>query len=111
MRIEKNTIVALRYIMRNSMGEVLENKMDASPVNYLQGGDGILPVLQQQLEGLHAGNRRKVLLSKANGADDDFEFEVMIDDVRAALPEEIELGYPLTLITGICEDDCACYTP
>ena len=108
--IDKNKIVALRYIMRNSKGDILEDTMNAAPVNYLQGSTGIMPVLQQQLEGLKAGDKKKVYLFKETcTADDDFEFDVIIDDVRAALPEEIMLGYPVQMTTAVCTDDCYCY--
>jgi hypothetical protein len=108
--ITEDMVVALRYIMRNGKGEVLENTMQTLPVNYLHGTAGILPMLQQQLKGLKTGDKKKVFLFKeGSDADDDFEFDVIIDDVRTALPEEIELGYPVQITTEICKDDCNCY--
>ncbi len=103
-------VVALRYIMRNGKGDVMEDNMQSLPVNYLHGSNGILPLLQQQLAGLKAGDKKKVYLFKnSSEADDDFEFDVIIDDVRAALPEEIILGYPVQMTTNTCNDDCYCY--
>ncbi len=107
--IETNCVVALRYIMRNSKGETLENTIQSSPVNYLHGSAGILPLLQKQLEGLERGDKKKVQLSKESGADDNFSFDVIIDEVRAAFPEEIILGYPLQVTINTCGDDCDCY--
>jgi hypothetical protein len=108
--VDKDMVVALRYIMRNGKGDVLEDTMQSVPVNYLHGSTGILPMLQQQLKGLAAGDKKKVYLFKNNSdADDDFEFDVIIDDVRVALPEEIILGYPTQITTAVCEDDCVCY--
>jgi len=110
LRVDKDMVVALRYIMRNGKGEVLEDIMQSPPVNYLHGSTGILPLLQQQLKELTAGDKKKVYLFKDNSeADDDFEFDVIIDNVRAALPEEIILGYPVQIATKICEDNCYCY--
>ena len=109
-RVNKDMVVALRYIMRNGKGDVLEDITQSSPVNYLHGSGGILPMLQQQLESLKTGDKKKVYLFKNNSeAEDDFEFDVIIDDVRAALPEEIILGYPVQITTNICNDDCNCY--
>ena len=111
MHIGKDTIVALRYVMYNSNGVVLEDTMQAAPVNYLHGSAGILPLLQAQLEGLHAGDKKKVhLLKESNLTNEDFTFDVVIDKVRAALPEEIMLGYPVKISLDKCTDDCACYT-
>jgi len=108
--VDNDMVVALRYVMRNGKGDVLEDIMQASPVNYLHGSTGILPLLQKQLKGLKAGDKKKVYLFKNNSdVDDDFEFDVIIDDVRTALPEEIILGYPVQITTAICTDDCYCY--
>jgi FKBP-type peptidyl-prolyl cis-trans isomerase 2 len=59
MCIEKDTVVAMCYTMRNGKGEVLEDTMHAVPVNYLHGSSGIQPLLQAQLEGLKAGDKRR----------------------------------------------------
>ena len=108
--VDKNTVVALRYVMRKGNGDVLEDIMQSTPVNYLHGSGGILPSLQLQLEGLHKGDKKKVYLFKENSnADDDFIFDVVIDDIREALAEEIMLGYPVQITTAICNDDCVCY--
>jgi len=108
--IDKDCVVALRYIMRNGKGVILEDTMDAAPVNYLQGSTGILPVLQQQLKGLKSGDKKRIyLLKETCAADDDFDFDVIIDNVRAALPEEVMLGYPVQITMEICKNDCCCY--
>src|SRR3954464_3112063 len=106
MCIAKDAVVAMRYIMRNSKGVVLEDTMHAAPVNYLHGSDGIQPLLQAQLEGLKPGDKKMVYLLKEHGlTDNDFSFEVIIDSVRAALPEEVILGYPVKIDTYTCEVD------
>ncbi|MEO5999524.1 MAG: hypothetical protein ABIN89_22205 [Chitinophagaceae bacterium] len=96
--------------MKNGRGEVLENSMNASPTVYLHGSDGIQPYLQNQLEGLVAGDRRNIYLWKSSGLTDvDYTFEVIIKGVREALPEEVILGYPVQAMVGKCQEDCACY--
>lgn len=110
MCIAKNTVVAMRYIMRNSKSVILENRMDAAPINYLHGSSGIQQLLQAQLEGLVPGDKKIIYLLKETGfVDDDFSFEVIIDSVRTALPEEVLLGYPVQIDSEKCEIDCACY--
>jgi FKBP-type peptidyl-prolyl cis-trans isomerase 2 len=39
--IDRDMVVAIRYIMRNDKGYVLEDIMKSSPVNYLHGSNGI----------------------------------------------------------------------
>ena len=111
MYIAKNSIVSIRYIMKNSKEVVLENTMNHLPVSYLQGSPGILPLLQAQLEGLKAGDKKVVFLTAASGlTNEDFIFEVIIDEVRVASKEEILLGYPVKLNVPKCEADCDCYS-
>lgn len=102
----------MHYVMKGSDGTVLENTMNREPINYLHGSAGILPLLQAQLEGLKAGDKKEVYLSRASGlTGEDFVFEVIIEDVRTALKEEILLGYPVKINLTKCEDDCECYRP
>ena len=108
--ITKNRVAAFRYIMRNGKEEVLENTLEGMATTYLHGSNGIQEHLQSQLEGLKVGDKKMVYLSKSSGLTaDDFTFEVIIDQVREALPEELVLGYPVQLDSLKCEDDCDCY--
>ena len=110
MHIAKNSVVSIRYIMKNSKEEVLENTLNDLPASYLHGSPGIQPLLQAQLEGLEAGDKKTVYLTAESGlANEDFIFEVIIDEVRPALKEEILLGYPVKLNVSKCEADCDCY--
>ena len=107
MRISKNSVVSIRYIIKNSVDVVLENTMTNLPVSYLHGSPGIQPLLQTQLEGLKAGDKKIVCLTASSGlTNEDFIFEVMIDEVRVASNEEVLLGYPVKF--SKCEADCEC---
>lgn len=110
MKIEKDTVVAFRYLMKNGEGELLEDRMGKEPVNFLYGSNAIQPILQQQMEGLTAGEQKIIYLNRCSGlTTDDFVFDVIIDDVRTAMEEEIMLGYPVKITTEKCDDDCGCY--
>jgi FKBP-type peptidyl-prolyl cis-trans isomerase 2 len=110
MHIERNCVVSIRYIMKNSAYEELENTMNALPVMYLHGATGILSLLQVQLEGLKAGDTKLVYLKAEEGLTaEDFIFDVTIDEVRPALTEEVLLGYPVKLNEPECGADCSCY--
>jgi hypothetical protein len=110
MHITKNSVVSVRYIMKNSRGDVLENTMNNDPVSYLHGSTGILPLLQAQLEGLKAGDKKLVYLTTSSElTSEDFIFDVIVDEVRVALKEEVLLGYPVQLNVSKCETDCDCY--
>jgi FKBP-type peptidyl-prolyl cis-trans isomerase SlyD len=108
--VAKNCVVSIRYIMMNSQKLILENTMQAQPVSYLHGASGILTLLQAQLEGLKAGDKKTVYLKAESGLTaEDFIFDVIIDQVRIASKEEILLGYPVQANVPACEADCDCY--
>ncbi len=110
MPIDENTVVTIRYIMKNSKNEVLENNMAGTPVVFLFGTNNISPILQSQLHGLSLGDKKTICLQKEqSAADDDYTFEVLVEEVRAALPEEILLGYPLLINANDCDENCACH--
>ncbi|MBE7171108.1 MAG: FKBP-type peptidyl-prolyl cis-trans isomerase [Williamsia sp.] len=84
MNIEANSTVSIRYLMRNSRGEVLETIMEEPPITYLHGSGTIMPALEAALLGLKAGDTKTILLSSEQGytgLDDVFTVEVIIDDV------------------------------
>lgn len=90
--IRKNTIVSMHYSMKNGRGHLLEE----TQTSYLHGSSAISPRLQTQLENLEAGDHRLIVLNKGEeDADDDFTFEVFIDAVRDARPDELAAGHPL----------------
>ena len=108
--ITSDMIVSIRYRMYNSRGELVEDTMCATPVQYLHGSAGIANTLQCQLEGLTVGTHQQVwLLKDGDQADDDYRFEVIIDDIRQATPAEIILGYPVHISADNCGGDCFCY--
>jgi G3E family GTPase len=91
--IRENTIVRVRYTMKNGRGEVLENRS----ITYLHGSSSISPILQSQLQGLGPGEQKQIELKKGQeDADDDFTFDVIVEAVREATQEEQERGTPIT---------------
>lgn len=111
MRVAKDRVVSFRYVMRNSREEILEDTTNGMPTAYLHGTLAIQPLLQNQLEGMKAGGRKKLFLLKSSdlSVDDDFTFEIIIDEVREASQEELLLGYPVQVSYTRCEADCECY--
>lgn len=101
--------------MKNSNGDVLENRMTAKPVEYLHGSGNIMPALENGLTGLEAGCTTCVTISNQVDIqlDSSFHFDVIIDNVRLATEEEILKGKPVKMVkeeTGECAADCICYT-
>ena len=112
MNVAPNTVVAIRYRMQNSKGEVLEDILEGSPVEYLHGSGNILPALEGALADLKVGAKKEVLVSTAEGygeVDDKFLFDVIIDAIRVATEDEIKKGCPINDDeVEVCEDGCIC---
>ena len=110
IRVANKPVVTIRYIMRNSRGEVLENTLSGPSASYLHGGSGILESFRSSWRVYTAGERKQVLLlERYESLEDDFTFDVLIEKIREALPQEIVLGYPVTGTAMECGPGCACF--
>ena len=76
MKVATNTVVSLRYSMKNERGDLLEDIMNREPVDYLHGSGNILPALEANLEGLECGAQRSISVSFETNPDrkDSFHF-------------------------------------
>lgn len=97
MVIEKNKIVFINYSIKDEAGEVLEDNQGYAPEAYLQGGNNLLPMIEQKLEGKKIGEQVEIILSPldAHGLKDDqlikeYTFE-MFEDKEALSPGEIAI--------------------
>lgn len=62
LRIEHGSTVRLEYTLKDDTGTVLDTNKGGSPLTYTQGEQQIIPALEKQLTGLHAGDEKKVVL-------------------------------------------------
>lgn len=60
--IEKGSTVQLEYTLKDDAGTVLDSNKGQSPLTYTQGERQIMPGLEKELVGLHAGEEKKVVL-------------------------------------------------
>lgn len=111
MQISEHTVVSMRFKMKNSRGEVLENIMEGPPIHYLHGSGTILPALEAELNGLKAGDGKAIFISKDqgyDGIDDEFNVEVIIDAVRRATEKELMEGLSPQVKDEYCGPNCRC---
>ncbi len=112
MEIANKTVVVLRYIMKNSKGEELENIMESEPVKYLHGSGVILPQLESYLEGMKVGDKKSLSFKKENDSSsftDEFHFDIIIDEVRMATKNELLTGKPSNQSQNdSCGSGCCC---
>jgi len=91
MKVAENKMVALRYSIKNSRGAVITDIMNDTPFRYLCGSGGILPALEENIYGMHAGDQRSFVLLKEEqpGLFEDLHIDVVIDEVLDPTPFEM----------------------
>jgi len=60
MRVAKETVVAIEYTLKDDQGNIIDASGERGPMEYLHGAQNIIPGLEQQIEGLTAGESRSV---------------------------------------------------
>jgi FKBP-type peptidyl-prolyl cis-trans isomerase SlyD len=91
MKIAKNTVVSIRYELRNSEGEVLEQSEEA--VSYLHGGyDGIFPTVEEALHDKAVGDNCEITL-EPDHAFGEYDADLVRIEPRSQFPDDqLEVG-------------------
>jgi len=90
MKIDINCVVSLHYTLTNDRGEQLDSSMGREPLEYLHGGEGIIPGLEQELSGKEVGEKFVVTIQPED-AYGDARPELVSDVPRAQFPEGQEI--------------------
>jgi FKBP-type peptidyl-prolyl cis-trans isomerase 2 len=103
IRVGLNRMVALRYTMRNSSGEIIANTMHKEAIRFIYGSGEIVSGLEEALNGLRVGEHRSFKVSEdtAPGLNGTFQFDVIIDDITWA-------DEPKSRAAANCGPDCLC---
>jgi len=90
MKIEKNTIVSLRYKLTDAQNNVIEEP--DSPMVYLHGGyAGTFPKIETLLDGQDIGYEATIQLEPSE-AFGEYDPELLKIEPRARFPEPLEVG-------------------
>lgn len=89
MEITPSCVVALSWTLRDSLGEVLDELTDA--VEFLVGGDDLLPAMETALQG-HAAGAQLHLNLEPEDAFGDYDSQRVLLVPRPALPDGVEEG-------------------
>jgi len=79
MKVMKNTIVTLEYVMMDHSGEVLESSKEDGEYDYLHGIGEMLPGVEKALSGLEKGASIDIIVPPEDGfgiKKDEFILEV-----------------------------------
>ena len=90
MKIEKNTIVSLRYKLTDAQNNVIEEP--DSPMVYLHGGyEGTFPKIESLLDGQDIGYEATIQLEPSE-AFGEYDPELLKIEPRTRFPEPLEVG-------------------
>ena len=90
MKIEKNTIVSLRYKLTDAQNNVIEEP--DSPMVYLHGGyEGTFPKIESILDGQDVGYEASIQLEPSE-AFGEYDPELLKIEPRVRFPEPLEVG-------------------
>lgn len=89
MEITRPCVVALTWILKDTLGETLDVLDD--PVEFLVGGDDLLEKIQQALQGVQAGMTLDLHLEPED-AFGDFDEQLIFLEPRAIFPAALEEG-------------------
>jgi FKBP-type peptidyl-prolyl cis-trans isomerase SlyD len=90
MKIQKNTIVSLRYKLTDAQNNVIEEP--DSPMIYLHGGyEGTFPKIEALLDGRDIGYEATIQL-EPHEAFGEYDPELLKIEPRARFPEPLEVG-------------------
>ncbi len=90
MKIEKNTVVSLRYKLTDAQNNIIEEP--DSPMVYLHGGyEGTFPKIENLLDGQDLGYEASIQLEPSE-AFGEYDPELLKIEPRARFPEPLEVG-------------------
>ena len=79
MKVGKNSIVTIEYVMMDNSGEILESSKEDGVYDYLHGIGEMLPGVEKALSGLEKGDSIDIIVPPEDGfgiKNDEFIFEV-----------------------------------
>jgi len=90
MRVATDTVVTIEYRATLTNGELVDSTEHCGPVTYLHGNEQIYPQLEEAVEGLTAGEERRLTLS-ASRSYGEHRPELIRRMPRAQLPPDLAL--------------------
>lgn len=103
MKVQKNTIVSLKYRLTDAQGNLIEES--AAPMIYLHGGyQGTFPKIEEAVDGQDVGFETTIALEPQD-AFGDYDPELLKIEPRARFPEPLEVGMQFEGLVEDPEDD------
>jgi FKBP-type peptidyl-prolyl cis-trans isomerase SlyD len=100
MKVQKNTIVSLKYRLTDAQDNLIEES--AGPMVYLHGGyEGTFPKIEEAVDGQDIGYETTIQLEPTD-AFGEYDPDLLKIEARSRFPEPIEVGMQFE---GLLDDD------
>ena len=93
MKIEDGHVVLVHYKLTNDQGETLDSSSGGEPLAYLHGAQGIIPGLEQELQGKSIGDKFIAVIQPVDAYGE--INEVLVDEVSREVfsgTDQIKVG-------------------
>jgi FKBP-type peptidyl-prolyl cis-trans isomerase SlyD len=67
MSITQDQVVSIHYTLKDDAGDIIDSSPGGEPLAYLHGHGNLIPGLERELTGKHAGDKLQVTVSPADG--------------------------------------------
>lgn len=91
MVVTKNNIISIYYIVTDLDGNEIDSNKEFEPLQYLHGGENILPSIEAALEGAVINEEREVIL-EPHQAYGDYNDQLIVSVNKEKFPAH--LGHP-----------------
>lgn len=94
MKVEKNKVVSMHYVLRDSQGEIVDQSETNEPMSFIQGIGNIIPGLERAIEGKAIGDKFKVTIHPEDGGYGPIQLDLIGEVPRSNFDESetLELG-------------------
>jgi FKBP-type peptidyl-prolyl cis-trans isomerase SlyD len=98
--VQNGSLVSIEYTLKNDGGEVLDTNKGSAPLTFTQGQQQIIPGLEREMIGLHAGDEKKVVV-KPEDAYGEVVPNAQQEVPKNVIPKEgLKVGTALTARSG-----------
>jgi len=97
MNVPKDTVVSLRYTLRDDDGTLLDSTDGREPLEYLHGHHNIIPGLEQALEGTLPGFKDQITVPPEL-AYGDIDPSARFEIPRDKLPPEVDIEVGMNIV-------------
>ncbi len=98
--VQNGSSVSIEYTLKDEGGQVLDTNKGKNPLVFTHGQQQIIPGLERELVGMHAGDEKKVVVKPEDG------YGPVIPNAQTEVPKEaipkegLKVGTPLMARSG-----------